>query len=353
MAERIVKKPKSATNNRRISDASVALAPSEVEKQLIKAPVGKAEQAIGKLRSGCNILGVTKGQFSMLDLLRACLDQTGPADVMLSTWTFGVRDAEMAAWLVTAGVIRRFRFLVDHSFPQREVKYCKRLRELFGDDCIVLSKIHAKVATVRNDRWNLCITGSMNLNRNPRWEHFTISDDAAACDFLDGIEAELRDITGARWDVKDSEVGAAFDKAGMDETNALVEAYLKEQAEGGRPKGAARPMVPLADPAAVAIPSRLDFLEQEYRRLDVAMRGAIGDHHWGSVDKISSQKNKVYRELLDARQTDAAAALTPTEAAARLEEMAFQAPLSVQARIFQRILQAHPDWAEEGAWSEA
>jgi len=46
-------------------------------------------------------------------------------------------------------------------------------------------------------------------------------------------------------------------------------------------------------------------------------------------------------------------ALTPTEAAARLEEMISQSPLSIQARIFQRILQAHPDWAEEGAWDEA
>jgi hypothetical protein len=32
--------------------------------------------------------------------------------------------------------------------------------------------------------------------------------------------------------------------------------------------------------------------------------------------------------------------------------MVSQAPLSVQARIFQRILQAHPDWAEEGVWGE-
>lgn len=196
----VQKKPKSATNNRRISDKSVALEPSAVEQLLINAPVGKAEDAIGRLRPGCRMLGVTKGQFSMLDLLRACLDQTGPADVMLSTWTFGVRDAEMAAWLVTAGVIRRFRFLVDESFPAREVKYCRRLRELFGGECIVLSKVHAKFCTVRNDAWNLCITGSMNLNRNPRFEHFTLWDDPAACEFLDGIEAELRAKVGARWD---------------------------------------------------------------------------------------------------------------------------------------------------------
>lgn len=347
-----VKKPKSASNNRRLNTNSVGLEPTEVERLLIAAPVGKAELAIGKLKHGCNILGVTKGQFSMLDLLRACLDQTGPSDVMLSTWTFGVRDAEMAAWLVTAGVIRRFRFLVDHSFPQREPAYCRRLRELFGDECIVLSKVHAKFCTIRNDAWNLCITGSMNLNRNPRWEHFTIADDARACDFLDGIEAELRSMTGARWDVRDSEVHAAFDKAGFNETNALVEAYLKEQSENLRPKGSSRPAMALIEPSTVVIPDRSEFLEQEYRRLDVALQGAISDHHWGSVDKISAQKAKIYKEICETRASSAVQSLTPAEAAARLEEMVAQAPLQVQARIYRRLVEAHPDWSEEDAWTE-
>ena len=43
-------------------------------------------------------------------------------------------------------------------------------------------------------------------------------------------------------------------------------------------------------------------------------------------------------------------ALTPAESAARLEELVLQAPISVQGKIYRRLMEAHPDWTEDDAW---
>jgi len=127
----------------------------------------------------------------MLDLIRAVLAQTGPADLVLSTWTMGIRDLENARWLIDNGDLRSFRLLTDRSFVTRQASYCQRLVALFGTDCIRASNTHAKFATVRNEAWNVCIRGSMNLNRNARWENFDLDVDESLCNFFDELVAEL------------------------------------------------------------------------------------------------------------------------------------------------------------------
>lgn len=159
------------------------------------ACVESASECIGILAPRCRIIGLTKGQFSMLDLLRAVIAQTGPANLALSTWTFGIRDIENAAWLLHKGDIRSLRILTDRSFATRQPSYCRRLIEVFGDESVRVSNTHAKFAILRNDSWNICIRGSMNLNRNKRWENFDLDDSAEVCEFFDRLIAELEFIT--------------------------------------------------------------------------------------------------------------------------------------------------------------
>jgi hypothetical protein len=264
----------------------------------------------------------------MLELIRAVTAQIGSSDVILSTWTFGIRDAEMAAWLIRSGDIKSFRFLVDHSFPVREHKYCKRIQELFGDESIVLSKVHAKFATVRAGPWNVCLTGSMNLNRNPRWEHFTLWDSKEACDFLDGIRAELQAIQGSGWNPETPVMEAAFKKAqeqGLDPTMTLIE-QADARAEGKAIKAASMPAAkpppePLPDPASIQIPASASaMLEAQYRLAAVQEHGANQDHSWVAAGQFASLKVKLYRELMAARKAEGAGELTEAQFFAQLEE---------------------------------
>lgn len=177
------------------------------------ACVESAAQALGTLQRGCRMIGLTKGQFSMLDLIRAVLAQTGPADLVLSTWTMGIRDTENARWLVDTGEIRSFRLLTDRSFVTRQPRYCRRLVELFGEQCIRASRTHAKFALIRNESWSICIRGSMNLNRNERWENFDLDESAELCDFFEGLVAELERLTPPGPAPGESVVQDAFHRA--------------------------------------------------------------------------------------------------------------------------------------------
>lgn len=122
----------------------------------------------------------------MIDLIRAALDITGPADVTVATWSSGIRDGESAAWLLNTGAIRAMTWVVDNSFCLRQPEYVRRLRMIFGDDCVIATMIHAKFALIRNDEWSLAFRSSMNLNRNDRFEMWELDDSPAICDWLGG-----------------------------------------------------------------------------------------------------------------------------------------------------------------------
>jgi hypothetical protein len=122
----------------------------------------------------------------LIELLAALLAKTGPADVSLSTWTAHNADLRQAYDFVESGKIRRFRLLVDRSFESRAGHYCESVRDLFGPESVMVGRVHAKFAVLRNERFDLAVRTSMNLNRNMRWEQFEVSDDARLCDFLDG-----------------------------------------------------------------------------------------------------------------------------------------------------------------------
>ena len=158
----------------------------------VTAATESASETIGRLFPGVRICGVTKGQFSLLDLIRAVLENTGPAHVEFSTWTTGIRDAQAAAWLLKRGDFLSVKILTDRSFPIRQALYCKKLIEMFGDDAIFCSKVHCKVALIYNDNWSIVIRSSMNLNRNPRFEQFDLDDDPELLAWWREIFADIR-----------------------------------------------------------------------------------------------------------------------------------------------------------------
>lgn len=147
----------------------------------------QAAQAIGTLEHGCEIFGLTKGQFSISDVIQHCLTQTGPATVDIATWTAALGDIKRAENLLRDGRITRIRFMVDPSFKSRKPEFCKALVETFGDGCIRTVNSHAKFAIIRNAEWDLAIRTSMNLNPNPRLENFEISDDPNLAQFFTDI----------------------------------------------------------------------------------------------------------------------------------------------------------------------
>lgn len=151
------------------------------------AKTGNAADALGELVPGCEVYVLTFGQFSLIDALHYLVEQTGPADVDVSVWTAAHADLTRSAALLEQSSIRRMRWVVDRSFEARQPSFVTRMRSLFGDACIRVTASHCKFLAIRNERWNLAVRTSMNLNENPRLENLEVSDDAGLCGFLTGV----------------------------------------------------------------------------------------------------------------------------------------------------------------------
>lgn len=158
-----------------------------------------ARKAIGEIYGGMEIYGLSKGQFSIINIVEEILKQTGAADVIISTWTAANAEIKKAEDFLGNGLINRLHFIVDRSFKTRQKKYYDMLIEKFGD-IVSETDSHAKFVLIRNESWDIVIRTSMNLNENKRLENFEISDDKALYDYLFSICSDIMGDDAYSWD---------------------------------------------------------------------------------------------------------------------------------------------------------
>lgn len=139
--------------------------------------VASARDTIAGFGRDMDVIGLTFGQFSLLDLIDAALEITGPADVTISTWSAGFYDVDAAESFRDSGRVTSVRFIMDSS-AKRGQAGVGDVADIFGADSVRATRSHAKFALIRNADWNVVITSSMNLNLNPRLEQFEMTDDA-------------------------------------------------------------------------------------------------------------------------------------------------------------------------------
>lgn len=195
--------------------ANNSVRPKPRKATLSAIPFANARVAVGVITPGCRVVGLTKGQFSLLDLIAAVLEQIGPAEVMVSTWTPGKAEMESVADLLDAHHITRFRLLVDRSFVTRHPEYVARIHASLGAGAIRQTRTHAKFALINGGGYRIAIRTSMNFNRNPRFEQFDLDDDAAIYDFFDAAVDELYESVPAGLDAKKRDIERGFNKATM------------------------------------------------------------------------------------------------------------------------------------------
>lgn len=151
--------------------------------RLVVHRTGNAARVIGDLVPGVRITGLTAGQFSAIDALEHMVEQLGPADVRVSTWTTGIYDVERTRAIKLEGRIRDVRFLLDRGTFEKSPKYAGPLIEKLGVDAFRCVSVHAKVIVVHGERGAAAFRSSMNLNKNLRTEQFDIDVDREVADF--------------------------------------------------------------------------------------------------------------------------------------------------------------------------
>lgn len=155
--------------------------------ELGKFATMEAGMALEHFEKGCRIMGLTAGQFSLIDLIHATLQKIGPSHVVCTSWSAGIKDAHNIKWMLDSHLIRTFRLLVDHSFATRQKTYALSIAELFGDENIRTGELHAKFVLIHNENYSVCIRTSMNLNANRTCESFELDENQEIFDFYMGF----------------------------------------------------------------------------------------------------------------------------------------------------------------------
>ncbi len=151
-----------------------------------------AKECIGPLEPGMSLFAITRGQFSMIDVINDLIWKMGSADVSVWTWAIAEYEVEVFTALMDRQEIRSGRLVIDYSAEHRNAGLIQQWRDRFGDDSVRIVRSHAKIARVWNDDYRFLARGSMNLNYNPRFEQFDLTEGGDDFEMVAGIEDELQ-----------------------------------------------------------------------------------------------------------------------------------------------------------------
>jgi energy-coupling factor transporter ATP-binding protein EcfA2 len=111
------------------------------------------------------------------------------------------------------GRITGGRLVIDYGARNKNAGIIANWKRSYGADSVRYVVNHAKIATIQTDRYRLLLRGSMNLNMNPRFEQFDLTEGGPDFDLVKEVEDELPvlpdDCTGADA-YKASKVADAF-----------------------------------------------------------------------------------------------------------------------------------------------
>ena len=150
-----------------------------------------AAEAIGNVESGLSLFAITRGQFSMIDVILHLLDQVQEAEVSVWTWTIADYEVECFEGLLADRRISSGLLVIDRSAEQRNAALIGRWREKFGRTSVRVCKNHAKIARITGGGFKLLARGSMNLNFNPRFEQLDVTEGGPDYDLVERLELSL------------------------------------------------------------------------------------------------------------------------------------------------------------------
>jgi hypothetical protein len=132
----------------------------------------------------------------MIDAVLHCLDCVGKAKVSLWTWTVAEYEVEVLTRLRVDGRITEGRLVIDHGARDKNSAVIAEWKQTFGPGSVRYVINHAKIATVESESGlRFLLRGSMNLNYNPRFEQFDITEGGPEFGLIREIEDELPDLS--------------------------------------------------------------------------------------------------------------------------------------------------------------
>lgn len=146
-------------------------------------------QTIGELVPGQNLHFYSWANFNLVRLIIYLLKQTGPANLLMTSYSFSQKSIEELLSRKQSGLLQSVRLLIDNRVRVMSPKPFQMLQTAFDYRC---TSVHAKVALIYNDEWKISIVTSQNATDNPKLERGIIFTDPKVFEFdFKVIEAEF------------------------------------------------------------------------------------------------------------------------------------------------------------------
>ncbi len=124
----------------------------------------------------------SNGAFNLIQLVVYLLSQTGPAHVFLSTYSISIESLTVLRRLREKNQIIDIKFLIDNRVKSISPIPFELLSVSFPGQFRSCA-LHAKVALIWNERWNISVVGSQNATHNPKLERGVIHTDPRIWEF--------------------------------------------------------------------------------------------------------------------------------------------------------------------------
>ncbi len=146
-------------------------------------------KAIGNILPGTTTHYFSYGNFNLVRLILHLLRQTGPAHVFMTSYSISAESIQQIQRRIELEQILSFRLIIDNRVKSLSPKPFQMLSTIFNYRC---SSVHAKIALIWNDHWNISIVTSQNATNNPKMERGIIFTDPRVFDFdLNALENEF------------------------------------------------------------------------------------------------------------------------------------------------------------------
>lgn len=170
---------------------------------------------VGRLDFGSSVFAITRGQWSMIDAILHTLDCCeGPCSVSVWTWTVAEYEIQTLSRLRRDERVSDGRLIIDIGSREKNAELIREWRLSFGQSTVRFVRNHAKIALIEDAAGRkFALRGSMNLNFNPRFEQFDLTEGGPEFELIRSIEDELpSDVATVAEARRATKIDSAFDE---------------------------------------------------------------------------------------------------------------------------------------------
>lgn len=109
------------------------------------------------------------------DVLQWILDQTGPADIKISSFSISEEFLRRIYFIGKKNLVRSLEIVLDHKATNKTLLLWPFIAQTVRN--CYLSTNHSKVLLVSNDKWKVAMVTSQNLTRGNRYESGFLTTD--------------------------------------------------------------------------------------------------------------------------------------------------------------------------------